>query len=134
MYHFCVYICPINNDKHTIANVKLHNLNKFPLNKSYRYGELQELSELDQKAIQSEGIDEAWYWYAYGFYDGIGSILMRKGDGYACHNMSHCSCYGPINDLPTSFIPLNELRKQYEPNAELWSEVQELFYAAASGS
>jgi hypothetical protein len=46
------------------------------------------------------GIDEIWYWYGGGCYEGVGQILMRRGQWWVLHNAAHCSCYGPTDDIP----------------------------------
>jgi hypothetical protein len=58
-----------------------------------------ELGENEKKDIYALNIDEAWYWYAVASYEGYGYLLMRKGDLWAIHDMSHCSCFGPTDKI-----------------------------------
>ena len=62
-------------------------------------------------------IDEAWYWYAEGNYDGSGQLLMRKGTLWDMHDMSHCSCYGPIDEA--------RFTGRYESLEKLWDACTE---------
>jgi hypothetical protein len=62
-----------------------------PASKTYHYGERGELSDSNLKDIENLGVDEIWYWYAYGDYEGSGEILMRKGDRWDVDSLSHCS-------------------------------------------
>ena len=41
-------------------------------------------------------LDEVWYWYCVKDGEGRGYIISRKGDLYDVHDMSHCSCCGPL--------------------------------------
>ena len=83
---------------------KIHNLNKFPKGMTNSYCDISSLdTEYDIKAINDLGVDEVWYWYASGSYEGQGQILMRKDDKYDIHDMGHCSCYGPLEHA--KFIP-----------------------------
>ena len=54
-----------------------------------------ELDELEKK----HAIDEVWYQYAEGSYEGNGTMILRRGDKYALHDMGHCSCYGPTEEF-----------------------------------
>ena len=45
--------------------------------------------------------DEILYWYSVGSYCGSGNALILKDGKVALASLSHCSCYGPWEDLPT---------------------------------
>lgn len=79
--------------------MKVHNYGQFPPDYDYNYGDIGGLSEWDIEKLESLGIDEVWYWYAYGSYEGSGQILMRKGDEWDVHNAGHCSCFGPTDEV-----------------------------------
>lgn len=112
----------------------LHNINKLPEGCIYQHGSLTGLDEYDEKELRSVGVDEAWFWYAQGSYEGSGQILMRNGDQFATHDMGHCSCYKPIERLSPKWEPLETLRARYEVNKELWTDVAELFARASDRS
>lgn len=44
-------------------------------------------------------VDEVWYIYESGYYEGSGHIVLRSGDKWAEHDMGHCSCYGPLDHI-----------------------------------
>jgi len=87
---------------------------KHVLNKPKRYGssESDHLSDFDFNSIPSF-VQEIWYWYSDGGYDGSGQMLLRSGDTYALSSISHCSCYGPCEDSSSiaenQYCPLEEL-------------------------
>jgi len=45
-----------------------------------------------------EGYD-VWYWYQTGSYDGQGGMVLRKDGKWYFHDLGHCSCYGPMEEL-----------------------------------
>lgn len=89
--------------------MKVHNLNKIPEGLSYR-DDVCELSDYDIKFLEPLCLDEVWYWYVEGSYDGDGQILMRKGELYDLHDMGHYSCYGPLDDVEFTGYPPEELK------------------------
>jgi hypothetical protein len=105
-----------------------HNLKQFPDGYKYHYGELEALSDYELKYIESLGIDEVWYWYASGSYEGCGQILMRKGDLYDTHDAGHCSCYGPTDRISFNGRPLDDLIKALSD--DLKKEVEFLLSSA----
>lgn len=103
----------------------VHNLNAFPKAKNYPYGDLSAFEDYELRNIESEGIDEIWYWYAQGNYEGSGNVLMRKGDLFDIHDCGHCSCYGPTDRVDFKGKKLDALKLSL--SAEYLSECQELF-------
>ena len=93
--------------------MEIHNLNKFPDNYEYRYGEIAELHEYDFEDLKNLGIDEVWYWYASGDYEGSGQILMRQGILFDVGDMGHCSCFGPTENLSFKGKTWEELHEYY---------------------
>ena len=67
-------------------------------------------AERINEAAQGKNI-QAWYWYATGYYEGCGYIIILRDATWYLHNMSHCSCYGPTCeiDLVTGYPSLDEL-------------------------
>lgn len=57
-----------------------------------------ELDVYDLKNIPKE-VEWIRYWYAQGSYDGSGMMILKTKDGFYLHDMSHCSCYGPLEHL-----------------------------------
>ncbi len=44
------------------------------------------------------------YWYREDGYEGSGVLVCKWATGeYGMTNLSHCSCYGPIDDAPHTF-------------------------------
>lgn len=108
----------------------MHDVGKFPEKYDYRYGELEPLGEWDQDRLSEQGIDEVWYWYANGGYEGSGDMLLRRGDQWDTHGLGHCSCYGPIEHLEFFGHTLEELKASLQKNTEAWRNVEGLFSAA----
>jgi hypothetical protein len=108
--------------------MKINNLKAFPENYGYRYGELGELSNWEIDNLNHFGFDEIWYYYAYGSYEGNGMMLMKKGNLYDAHNMGHCSCYGPLENINFSGKSLEDLKASY--SAEGFKEWSNLYEAA----
>lgn len=95
----------------------IHNLNRFPEGADYSYFELYELSPFDLENLAGRGIDEMWYWYGVGSYEGCGWALMRQGDTYDLHDMGHCSCYGALDHLDLAWQPPEVIRERYSSEA-----------------
>lgn len=76
-----------------MSEIKIHMLEKAP--KGY-YGEDVASEEESFSSLQAMGVDEVYYWYISGSYEGTGYLIARKGEQWFEHSMSHCSCYGPI--------------------------------------
>ena len=55
------------------------------------YSDPSELGEYDLERLERAGVEEIWYWYTYGSYEGSGELLARKGNEWDFHNLSHCS-------------------------------------------
>lgn len=65
------------------------------------YGTPQELSEGELKEMVSRiyPFDCAVYGYANRGFEGSGNLIYRKDGKYFHHDLSHCSCFGPIEKL-----------------------------------
>lgn len=81
------------------------------------------LDSYDVERLKQESFDEVWYSYLSGSYEGSGQMIYRKGDLWGHHDMGHCSCYGPIDQLNPDLRPLNELLEMLSVNAHYWSDI-----------
>jgi hypothetical protein len=106
----------------------IHNLNKFPDFRSYERYDLYEFTEFDLDNLIGKGIDEIWYWYGCGGYEGIGWVLLRQGDTYDLHDLGHCSCFGPLDYCDPMWQSPETIRERY--SSEVMSEVADLLKAA----
>lgn len=83
--------------------------------------------ESDSKCLK--GIDEIWYYYFGGGYEGSGVALLRKGLLYTDCSLSHCSCCSPEDNIDNitdaSYIPLNELKSRL--SKELDDDLKPIF-------
>ena len=79
--------------------MKIHDYAKYPEGCESRWCGIEPLADYEIESLERLGVDEAWYWYAAGSYEGMGQILIKKGDNYYLHEMGHCSCYGPLDDI-----------------------------------
>ncbi len=104
----------------------VHDLKRGPKNYDH-YGNIEPLDSYGLRELEEQGIDEIWYWYADGGYEGCGQILIRKGDLFDIHDASHCSCYGATDGLEFKGKPLMHLYSDYSMNQELLREVEDLF-------
>lgn len=108
--------------------ITIHNINKIPDGHDYLWGNLSEFDEYDLDDLKLLELDEAWYWYVQGSYEGSGQILMRRGDLYDLADCGHCSCYGPVERISFRGMPFEDLIKIITP--ELLKESIDLFKAA----
>lgn len=92
------------------------------------YGDWEELSKSDLEYVDA---DEIWYWYATGNWEGSGQLVARQGDLYFHHDMGHCSCYGPTENLYEGVAPepLESLKARWDNNSSYWKQVEPLFNA-----
>lgn len=53
------------------------------------------------------------YSYAQGSYDGSGDCIWKKDGKFYHHDLGHCSCYGPLEDIKTEqgFASIEDLLK-----------------------
>lgn len=50
------------------------------------------------------GADLFAYWYTSEPYSGSGSAILRTKGKYHLFSLSHCSCYGPTNDITSGAV------------------------------
>ena len=79
--------------------LEAHDYGAFPPGVLYQHGDIMELQDGDLQRLDEAGVEEVWYWYACGSYEGCGQILMRRGSRWQLHYAGHCSCYGPTEDV-----------------------------------
>lgn len=74
-----------------------HNYGKNPYGYEYAYSDIltDDLEDYELDDLIKVGVEEIWFWYARGGYEGSGQMLMRGHGGFDVHDMGHCSCYGP---------------------------------------
>lgn len=104
----------------------IHRQEELP--KGYGYYVSEPLSQWDFDYIKNLELDEIWYWYGGGGYEGSGQILMRKGELYDLHDCGHCSCYGPTEHIEFKGKPLNDLVKSLSEH--YFKEVEQLLKMA----
>lgn len=75
--------------------------------KEGRYCEDDELSENEIQNIKASNADVAIYTYGTGSYEGDGDLLLMKDGFWMFKSLSHCSCYGPVEE------PIN-LKKDFD--------------------
>jgi hypothetical protein len=74
--------------------------------KLYQVGP-DELSNYDIQSIKSS--DYFVYHYESGSYDGSGTGIAKRDGKFYSYNLSHCSCFGPIDgvDVPGELYDLH---------------------------
>ncbi|MCA9280364.1 MAG: hypothetical protein KDA34_14845 [Phycisphaerales bacterium] len=57
--------------------------------------------DLDEWELSKIPTDAEWVIYSceIGDYCGSGTMLCKVGDSYLCHDMGHCSCFGPMEEF-----------------------------------
>jgi len=88
----------------------------------------EELSEWELKQIPN-GVDVFIYDYSSGSYEGSGNALFRKNGKWFLHNMGHCSCYGPTENIDS--CGHGETLKQMKLSKEYAEQTKELFKRAS---
>lgn len=92
--------------------MKVFKLDKPPKNYSWVDSDSTDELEFDEYFIKHncDGFspDAVFYWYASGSYEGSGDLLAVKDGKWYNKDLSHCSCYGPLEDFAT-----NETDYQY---------------------
>ena len=69
----------------------------------------------DDECFISRGIEFAIYWYECGGYGGWGQCLMMKDDKWYHCDLSHCSCYGPFEDIDEALKkPIDSLDEAFK--------------------
>jgi hypothetical protein len=74
------------------------------------------------------GVEEIWYWYQSGSYEGSGQLLMRIGNKYALEDLGHCSCNGPTEFAVFTAFSFEELENSRTEGLKVYTD--ELFEAA----
>jgi hypothetical protein len=58
-----------------------------------------DLDEYDLEHIEKASVERAWFWYLSGCYEGEGMFLYVAAGKWDFHDMGHCSCYGPLENI-----------------------------------
>ena len=98
-----------------------------------------ELSEWDFDDRLKEGYVWFVYWYENGGYDGHGEAVALREDGTLdLHDLGHCSCYGPLEEWPSTVAmsPEEYVRPKdsvwdYESKDAVFQKVSELLSEAS---
>ena len=101
-------------DNKIYKHLKVHNVKEYPKTETYLSNELTGLDDYSLDKLVLLGIDECWYWYATGSYEGSGKILMRKGDLYDFTDIGHCSCNGPTDNITFNGKKIDEINMSAE--------------------
>jgi hypothetical protein len=73
----------------------------------YKHPDSEELADYDLEKLNDFSVNQALYYYQYGDYEGHGTMILVMTDGtLALHDMSHCSCYGPMEDLGNNIVKM----------------------------
>ena len=67
----------------------------------YEYSGSAQLGEGVLDGFTKAGFVVAFYWYAQCNYEGSGVLLGLIDDKWYVSDLSHCSCYGPLDYLDT---------------------------------
>ena len=60
-------------------------------------------SSCDWASLPLVGVTKIIYTYGIGYYEGTGHALLKFGHkGWAYAYLGHCSCYGPLDSVPTT--------------------------------
>lgn len=114
-------------------DVIIHNVRRFPPYEEYEYGNIDTLSDYNLDNLCKLPIDECWYWYASGQWEGFGGIVMRKGELWDTDVLDHCSCYEPTDNVTFNGVTKESImmslgyRRHIEDLLEVagWENVQE---------
>ncbi len=118
-------------------------MKKFMLEKSpkvYDWRDSEECCELftnkwDMEKVEKCTPDAIFYWYVSGSYEGSGQLIATKENKWYCKGLSHCSCYGPIDDFADNILDYtyNSLDELLVKGSEDWlKEIRPLVDLAKS--
>ena len=66
----------------------------------YKHPDSIELMDYELDRLNDFSVDQVFYYYMTGEYEGHGTMILTMSDGsLVLHDMSHCSCFGPMEDL-----------------------------------
>jgi hypothetical protein len=86
------------------------------------------VNNVGKEVLEFDGLDlpeveEIWYKYETGYYDGIGVAVLRGPKGYQVMSLGHCSCNGPLENEPSTPEPtVAALRLRMSKSFESFSE------------
>lgn len=79
-------------------------------NVDYKNELSETIEDSDFDTLRDQGIQEVWYHYKSGNWEGEGYIIVRNGDQYGIDSLGHCSCYGPLDRISFSYVEKSKLR------------------------
>lgn len=90
-------------------------------------------SNYDYDRMLEIGIDELFYWYSNGDYEGVGHAIFKKNDIYCHVSLCHCSCYWSFDEIEDglNFLPYEELINSF--SEELKEECSTIIEAIQKG-
>lgn len=114
-----------------MSSVKLHQVAP-PKDLEYDYGKDSTFDDYEVEELQKQGVDDCWYWYKQGGYEGSGQAILRKDGRWYMHDCGHCSCNGPVDRLKLvgGYETLEQMKAACSPG--LLVEMQPLFDALAA--
>ena len=107
------------------------NVIEAPKDLKYDYGDDYELDSWALDYLKPLELDEIWYWYKAGSYEGNGQLLMRRGTEYDLEDMGHCSCNGPTELVSFKENSFEELEASL---TEGYMKLSKVLFDAARGS
>ncbi len=87
-----------------------------------------EIAELYSSNL--DGCEVAIYDYRCGSYEGCGNALILKDGEWFLESLSHCSCYGPLNDFHPQSGKGYKTPSDIKASSEYEDEIKPLIEAA----
>lgn len=97
----------------------------------YKLEESEELGSENIKDFERLEVDWCVYYYEAGDYEGSGFGLWKKDGKLGYSDFSHCSCYGPTENLSTLYFDSIEDIKKFCNEYNFGQEVVD--YAIKNG-
>jgi len=66
-------------------------------NNIYGREEISEIFGKEELERKCQSTDEIWYFYYGDGLEGYGYLMARKEDKFEIFSLSHCSCFGPLD-------------------------------------
>ena len=91
-------------------------------NKIYQLGP----DEFDEYDLSNGPHHFDWlvYHYTAGSYEGSGVAVWKVGDVYGMQNLSHCSCYGPMDSCDAAGQSIDAILKDLSVSEKDYDYVQ----------
>jgi hypothetical protein len=94
----------------------------------HTYFDISELQEYEIETLEKIGAEVVFYWYGQGSYEGAGHMIARDKNGWHVFDLSHCSCYGPVENISFGGEPTSKTLKGIEEKCsdDLYKDIKEL--------